>query len=39
MEKVIYYSKPIGKEKIILELTTLKEKQKLKYYKVKLRRR
>lgn len=28
MEKIIYYSKPIGKEKIVLELTTLKEEKK-----------
>ena len=28
MEKIVYYSKPIGKEKIILELTTLKEEKK-----------
>ena len=28
MKMIIYYSKPIGKEKIILELTTLKEEKK-----------
>ena len=28
MEKIVYYSEPIGKEKIILELTTLKENKK-----------
>lgn len=28
MNKIVYYSKPIGKEKIILELTTLKEEKK-----------
>ena len=28
MEKIVYYAEPIGKEKIILELTTLKEEKK-----------
>ena len=28
MDKIVYYSKPIGKEKIILELTTFKEEKK-----------
>ncbi len=28
MEKIVYRSQPIGKEKIVLELTTLKEEKK-----------